>query len=772
MARTFKTVVGPVYLPDGSVPVSGRIIFTLSSWDKELTEAVYVPGPLSVPLDSQGNFSCNLFSNSAGENSSVYRVSVVHGTHIETVVETYIATVALSGTGTVKLADLPLVPEWTPNTVDVLAMALAAAASAQASADSVDLGVLTASVAATSADAVQTALDADQVALDADQVALDKAVSEAAADTATDASNAAAVSANNASNSAILAEQSKILAETAASAAAVNADVYSDTTAGLAAVALLGQFQVVQGDYIVRYREDTGPIATEVARFPSGNLVQSVVNKLPPKVPEGHMMREVFDQASMTYAQDYAHRFLRSVGPEIVGLYSSYTHGQVILVQGANAHVDLSCMDSGHTYQFYCNGAGGTPTRFEERQIDDFTASPVFYTASAGSLINITKISTNTGTLYLKDVVSGSYTLDPVQTDTARFGSIILGGQSLAARAMRGATTQSFVYAMNSAGVSSSWRFLNVAKPGSSMFYANDASLDKSNHWWDERTNVPGPLALAARTQINAFLANKPATEPLPTAMMWNIGQNDWNNIEDSGVTTMATVRNHHRSLFSWLRTQCSLPALVVYIEFLGVVDTPVDPYGNPTHQRATMYRRAQLQTCKDDAGVDDPLVRPGSETIDLPYRKGDVHLSLYAQILQGERWADLILDNHLGRTPVENQGCYITSHTVVSNVHRIQIDATSANGFDFPTNLPDLIEMHANVAPNVSSSPLTIASHAWVTTAQPDRIRLDITLATPDNTAKVVLNPGMAVVESGRGNWLRDRKSRRGWRTYDERPF
>lgn len=131
MARTYKTVVGPVTLPDGTVPVNGRIIFTLSSWDKEPNESVYIPGPLSVPLDSSGNFSCNLFSNNVGENSTVYKVSVIHGTDRETIVETYIATVALSGTGTVKLSNLDMVPEWTPNTVDVLALCLAAEAGAE-----------------------------------------------------------------------------------------------------------------------------------------------------------------------------------------------------------------------------------------------------------------------------------------------------------------------------------------------------------------------------------------------------------------------------------------------------------------------------------------------------------------------------------------------------------------------------------------------------------------------------------------------------------------
>lgn len=71
------------------------------------------------------------------------------------------------------------------------------------------------------------------------------------------------------------AELAETNAETARDAAFVNADVYADTTAGLAAVALGEQFQVVSADgsEIIRYREDAGPVATEVARYPSADGV-------------------------------------------------------------------------------------------------------------------------------------------------------------------------------------------------------------------------------------------------------------------------------------------------------------------------------------------------------------------------------------------------------------------------------------------------------------------------------------------------------------------
>src|SRR5690554_557129 len=47
-------------------------------------------------------------------------------------------------------------------------------------------------------------------------------------------------------------------AEAAADAAFVNADVYADTAAGLAATSAGEQFQVVEGAEVVRYRNESG----------------------------------------------------------------------------------------------------------------------------------------------------------------------------------------------------------------------------------------------------------------------------------------------------------------------------------------------------------------------------------------------------------------------------------------------------------------------------------------------------------------------------------
>lgn len=64
-------------------------------------------------------------------------------------------------------------------------------------------------------------------------------------------------------------------AEAARDAAFVNADVYDDVAAGIAGTDEGEQFQVVEGDELVRYRNESGS-EVEVARYPSVEFVESV----------------------------------------------------------------------------------------------------------------------------------------------------------------------------------------------------------------------------------------------------------------------------------------------------------------------------------------------------------------------------------------------------------------------------------------------------------------------------------------------------------------
>jgi len=118
--------------------------------------------------------------------------------------------------------------------------------------------------------AAQTAAEVAQVAAEVAQVAAE--VAQVAAETA-ETNAVAAQSGVQAAQAGAVAAQT--LAETARDAAAVNADVYADTAAGLAATSVSDQFVVTVGDELVRYRHDTGPVAVEVARYPSSSYVNS-----------------------------------------------------------------------------------------------------------------------------------------------------------------------------------------------------------------------------------------------------------------------------------------------------------------------------------------------------------------------------------------------------------------------------------------------------------------------------------------------------------------
>lgn len=132
-----------------------------------------------------------------------------------------------------------------------LGNAIAAAEAAQAGAETAETGAVAAQTAAESAETTASAA---------------ATTASSAATTATTASTAA-----QAAQSA--AETAQTAAETARDAAFVNADVYADTAAGLAGTSIGDQFQVVVGSEIIRYRHDSGPVATEVARYPSADQV-------------------------------------------------------------------------------------------------------------------------------------------------------------------------------------------------------------------------------------------------------------------------------------------------------------------------------------------------------------------------------------------------------------------------------------------------------------------------------------------------------------------
>lgn len=110
-------------------------------------------------------------------------------------------------------------------------------------------------------------------------IAVDAAArAESAAGQAEDDADRAASAASRAENAEAVVDATNIKsyvtrAETARDAAFVNADVYPDVATGRAAVTDGEQFQVVEGDEIVRYRKDSSSTQTEVARYPSAGAL-------------------------------------------------------------------------------------------------------------------------------------------------------------------------------------------------------------------------------------------------------------------------------------------------------------------------------------------------------------------------------------------------------------------------------------------------------------------------------------------------------------------
>lgn len=139
-------------------------------------------------------------------------------------------------------------------------------------ADEAAISAENAQLAQTGAVAAQASAVSAQLAAEAVLAGIQGQADEIAADAAA-AATAVAVAAKD---GAVVA---KTAAETARDAAFVNANVYADTTAGLAATTNGQQFQVVSGDTITRYQNNSG-VAVAVATYPAGGAVNKIAMQL------------------------------------------------------------------------------------------------------------------------------------------------------------------------------------------------------------------------------------------------------------------------------------------------------------------------------------------------------------------------------------------------------------------------------------------------------------------------------------------------------------
>lgn len=94
---------------------------------------------------------------------------------------------------------------------------------------------------------------------------------------ATAQASTATAQAATATSQATAATNARTAAELARDASFTSANVYASVAAGLAAVIVGGQFNVVAGEEIIRYRVDAGPVATEIARYPSADILDRFI---------------------------------------------------------------------------------------------------------------------------------------------------------------------------------------------------------------------------------------------------------------------------------------------------------------------------------------------------------------------------------------------------------------------------------------------------------------------------------------------------------------
>ena len=121
MAVSSTTISGSIYLPNISAPQNGKIVFELSSWDREDGEAVFVTGPYMADIDSSGNFSVTLFTSGAGENGVIYNVYVQYLAPTGLYKNEFLGTISLEGSGPFNLADLTFIDPMTTRSFDLLA---------------------------------------------------------------------------------------------------------------------------------------------------------------------------------------------------------------------------------------------------------------------------------------------------------------------------------------------------------------------------------------------------------------------------------------------------------------------------------------------------------------------------------------------------------------------------------------------------------------------------------------------------------------------------
>lgn len=457
-------------------------------------------------------------------------------------------------------------------------------------------------------------------------------------------------------------------------------------------------------------------------------------------------------------------------GPLFVGLQGN---GHIVHIIRAGQDIDLNFVKPGSTVRLIVRNSGGTAAA--RLQIPSGAAvlgpaASTFYDVTNGSLIEVVRSSSGSVDLFSLRALHGSIAVASSLTDAARARGIIFGGQSLALRFTQGYGPMALQTAFSDLALTASTRIVQTAAGSSSLFFANESG--GGNYWWDERTNIAGPLAIAAVATINAHLAAKPVGEPDPAMMVFNIGQNDADNIANSGTTTIATVRDHYRKVMAYIRTNTGLAGLITAIDLLGS-----DDGGAYTDAQCSMFRRAQLAACKDDVGVDDPLIRPGIETFDLPRLWDDVHICLPGQTLQAQRYADL-WQSLIAVVAAKKQGLEIINHTFTApNQHTVRVLSSDWAGVKYGTRrpvsqIPGGFAFLPNAVPSTADAPFVLAAWSITGTGITNELEFNFFTAIPSTGAVCVTNWGRGANEALQSRNVRDVLTDRSLLTRDPRPI
>jgi len=201
---------------------------------------------------------------------------------------------------------------------------------------------------------------------------LDEAVAatQADADAASASAVAAAESASQSEISRVYSDASATAASSARDAAFVNADVFGDIAAGRAAVADGEQFQVVDGDQVVRYRRDSSSAQTEMARYPAGRAVTALGGQVGALAA---ILGQVYEEVDRLVQEGdvYTLRTLLEVLSVLGQISDQINGGQVALRGGSLADPALRIGTAG----IYSSAADTLSVAIAGSEVARFTAS-------------------------------------------------------------------------------------------------------------------------------------------------------------------------------------------------------------------------------------------------------------------------------------------------------------------------------------------------------------------------------------------------------------